>query len=495
MAREKGTGNLQQEKSGRWTIRVGVNGRRLSRSTGTRDRDKAEAFLNRFLAPMGLGAIRLPLAEAWHHYEMSPNRHDVAKTTLASKRTMWMCFARWMEQNHIEIGNLAEVIETAVGEYLAEFRCHHSATTYNNHVCALREVFRTLAEKAGVTHDPWAGVCLRSDDSVSRRELTLDEVERLYAAASKEGSQWKLLVMVGIYTGLRLGDCCRLKWDDVCLDRSVIQVIPEKTKRHMHGRPVTIPIHSSLMSELQEVFSRRVAEAQRGEFSDRINKIDRIGTPTPNNLVNPVNYVSNNPVPTPPPRLCASARDNPPTGFVNPAIAELYLNRKWQLDEGIRRIFKAANITMSVRIEGRSRKTVVASFHSLRHTFVSLSANAGVPLPVVQSIVGHTSTAMTRHYYHENEAVLRQAVDAIPAIGAGNLPSVASPQSGFPSRSAACTPAVVSSGAGTAIDPPRRSSRREGIPARLRRLASYLAQGFISEAEYAATRQRILDEM
>ena len=97
MAREKGTGNLQQEKSGRWTIRVGINGRRLSRSTGTRDRDKAEAFLNRFLAPLGLGATKLPLAEAWHHYEMSPNRRDVAKTTLASKRTMWMCFARWME--------------------------------------------------------------------------------------------------------------------------------------------------------------------------------------------------------------------------------------------------------------------------------------------------------------------------------------------------------------------------------------------------------------
>ena len=236
MAREKGSGNLQQEKSGRWTIRVGINGRRLSRSTGTRDRDKAEAFLNRFLAPMGLGAIRLPLAEAWHHYEMSPNRRDVAKTTLASKRTMWMCFARWMEQNHIEIGNLAEVTETAVGEYLAEFRCHHSATTYNNHVCALREVFRTLAEKAGVTHDPWAGVCLRSDDSVSRRELTLDEVERLYAAASKEGAQWKLLVMVGIYTGLRLGDCCRLSWECVNLERQVIQVIPEKTKKHMHDR-------------------------------------------------------------------------------------------------------------------------------------------------------------------------------------------------------------------------------------------------------------------
>lgn len=99
-------------------------------------------------------------------------------------------------------------------------------------------------------------------------------------------------------------------------------------------------------------------------------------------------------------------------------MADLYLNRKWQLDDGLRRIFKAANITMSIRMDGRCRKIVIASFHSLRHTFVSLSANAGVPLPVVQSIVGHCSTTMTRHYYHENEDVLRQAVEAIPAIGA-----------------------------------------------------------------------------
>ena len=179
MAREKGRGNLQQEKSGRWTLRVGINGRRLSRSTGTTDRDKAEKILERFLAPLGLGAMRLPLADAWHHYEMSPNRRDIANTTLKSKRTVWMEFARWMEKNHMEIGHLAEVTEESVAEYLAQFRCHHAATTYNNHVCALREVFRLLADKAGVTHDPWAGVCLRADDSVSRRELTIDEVERV----------------------------------------------------------------------------------------------------------------------------------------------------------------------------------------------------------------------------------------------------------------------------------------------------------------------------
>ena len=142
MARKKGTGNLQKEKNGLWTVRFGVNGLRMSRSAGTKDRSEAETFLNQLLAPLGLGATRIPLATAWHHYEMSPPRRDIAKATLDSKRYVWMSFARWLEGNHGEVRNIAEVTEAAVVEYLMQFRCRHAATTYNNHVCVLREVFR-----------------------------------------------------------------------------------------------------------------------------------------------------------------------------------------------------------------------------------------------------------------------------------------------------------------------------------------------------------------
>ena len=424
MAREKGTGSLQREKSGRWTVRVGVNGRRLSRSAGTCDRDRAERFLNKFLAPLGLGSERLPLADAWLRYEMSPGRRDMARSTLAAKRLAWMDFARWMERTHLEITELAQVTPEAVEEYLAAFRCRHSAATYNGRVCVLREIFRVLADKAGIELDPWSGVRLRANDSVSRRELTVDEVERLYAAAAVRGPEWKLLVMTGIYTGLRLGDCCRLSWDSVDLGRRVIQMVPAKTRKYACGRPVTIPIHDQLFEALSA--------------SDRR------------------------------------------TGFVNPSMAEAYSLRKWRVDAGLRSIFAAAHITMSVRTEGHCNKSVVASFHSLRHTFVSLSANAGVPLPVVQSIVGHCSTAMTRHYYHENEAALRQAVAAIPAIG--RRPSAQQRGPGFGEA-----PAVA--------EPPSAMRRNKGVAARLRRLDRLHSDGVISDEERAAARVRILSEI
>lgn len=368
MAREKGMGSLQQEKSGRWTMRVSINGKRYSRSTRTTDKAKAERMLMRFLAPFGLGEHRLPLAEVWNAYVISPDRNDLAKATLDSKKSVWMGFARWMEHNHLEVGDLAGVTHEAVSEYLAHLRSELCASTYNNRVCVLREIFHVLAAKAGIEEDVWSGVKLRVDDSHSRRELTIPELHRLMEKARSEDKtaeikEWALLFLVGIFTGLRLGDCCRLEWSSVDLDRCVIQIVPKKVKRHRHGRPVTIPIHDELKESLCSI--RNNAQFEK---------------------------------------------------FVMPKMAEAYISHKWTVSKGIAKIFRAANITMNVKLEGRRMKTPEATFHSLRHTFVSLAANAGVPLHVVQSIVGHESTAMTRHYYHEDEKVLRTAISAIPSM-------------------------------------------------------------------------------
>ena len=430
MAREKGMGSLQLEKSGRWTMRVGIKGKRYSRSTRTTDREKAEKFLERFLSPLGLGSRRLPLADVWLEYVKSPDRRDLAPSTLNAKRLIWMEFARWMEHHHLEIGNLAEVTHEAIAEYLACIRAEVCASTYNARICVLREIFHVLAAKAGLVDDPWEGVRLHADDCHSRRELTLDEIERLMKAAAKAGVEWKRLFTIGIYTGLRLGDCCCLAWNSVNLERGVIQLIPTKTRKHAHGQPVTIPIHPQLLAEL-----RGNGEHEKGMF-------------------------------------------------VNPTLAEYYKKNKWRISHGLELIFKAAHIETSVKIEGRRTRTPEATFHSLRHTFVSSAANAGVPLPVVASIVGHSSTAMTRHYYHENEEMLRQAVAAIPAVGERGMGN------GEQEGRALSRPRIGSIGSG-------RGGKLGGssIEQRLRQLEKLRRKSLISDEEYTSTRIRILAEI
>ena len=366
MAREKGMGNLQREKSGRWTMRVSIQGKRYSRSTRTRDRDQAERFLQRFLAPFGLGERRLPLADVWLEYVKSPKRNELARSTMKGKRFVWMHFANWMERFYLPVDDLAGVTADMIAEYLACLRVDVCASTYNGRVCILREIFRTLADKAGLEDDPWEGVRLRPDDSHSRRELTIEELKRLIDAAKRSGDEWHKLILIGIYTGLRLGDCCRLDWSQIGIAQGVIQLVPVKTKRH-HQRMVTIPIHPKLGAELL---------AGIGDQGSGIGLV----------------------------------------GPVLPTVAERYQRMRWRVSQELARIFTRANIQTSVRIEGRNRKTPEATFHSLRHTFVSFAANAGVPLHIVQSIVGHESTTMTRHYYHENIDALKSAVAAIPTL-------------------------------------------------------------------------------
>jgi hypothetical protein len=62
------------------------------------------------------------------------------------------------------------------------------------------------------------------------------------------------------------------------------------------------------------------------------------------------------------------------------------------------------------------RAVVEVGFHSLRHTFVSLCRESNAPLAVVESIVGHSNPAMTRHYTHVGELAAGRAVAALPAV-------------------------------------------------------------------------------
>jgi integrase len=56
------------------------------------------------------------------------------------------------------------------------------------------------------------------------------------------------------------------------------------------------------------------------------------------------------------------------------------------------------------------------SFHSLRHTAVSLLKDAGVPDAVVMALVGHESTAMSHRYTHVGKEALSRAAKTLPAI-------------------------------------------------------------------------------
>ena len=58
------------------------------------------------------------------------------------------------------------------------------------------------------------------------------------------------------------------------------------------------------------------------------------------------------------------------------------------------------------------------SFHSLRHTAVTMLKEAGIPHAVVQELIGHDSEQMSEHYTHVGSEALKKAADALPDVTA-----------------------------------------------------------------------------
>ncbi len=387
--RRKGAGTL--EKRGRvYIARWTVDGKRFSQSTGTADRREAEAKLAEFVAPFQLkdraerleaftGKLRgvrermrdfqeslpaLRIADAWAAFLKSPNRRDTAGDERLKTCAAWFRrLSAFIESRYEGITEIRGIGKAQANAFAAEGFADCCNSTRNQAMAFFRMMWRVLIADgdARITENPWDGIQKRHETHTRRREMTVEELARVYALLQGE---MKLLFSVGIYTGQRLGDCALLDWGQVDLIRRRISLVPRKTARKT-GRMVVIPIHDNLLAMLLQF-----------PAAERV-------------------------------------------GYVMPQCAEMYLKQSGELSERFKRVFKAAGIETDADGADGHRKRAVVSFHSLRHTFVSLAANAGVPLAVVQSIVGHSTVEMTRHYFHESENALVSAVAALPSVAGG----------------------------------------------------------------------------
>lgn len=404
-----GHGTLFRSPSGTWKLVLSVNGRDKCRSLGTKDRDESERKRQEIVEEARRGIIeemaRMPLLDAWTPYASSEEARRIGEDGMRRRFNAWKGFAAWMHTSHPEVASPRDVVRGMANTYIESLKNGSAAETVNKALFMLRGIFDILAGRS--ERNPFGHIAEMAFDSHPRRELTRDEIGRLLCAAEAMGREYRVLVLLAAYTGLRLGECCSLKWADIDARRGVLQFQPGKTRRYMNGRLVTIPIHWRLMKALLE---------------------------TP-----------------------ADERD----GAVLPMLHARYADGPNRVGADLVRMFSDAGIETSVKVPWRKRRVPEASFHSLRHSFVSFAANAGVPLESLRAIVGHTTTAMTRHYYHADEDGLRMAVASVPEFDAWGD--------------------VVQRG-----DAPLFQTRADGDAAkaqRLREVEALFEEGFISERE------------
>jgi hypothetical protein len=76
------------------------------------------------------------------------------------------------------------------------------------------------------------------------------------------------------------------------------------------------------------------------------------------------------------------------------------------------RIIARARVQSEVlsQAKGKGRTVRSLTFHSLRHSFNSAMANAGVAQEIRQKLTGHSSAEMNKHYTHHELESLRAGV-------------------------------------------------------------------------------------
>lgn len=399
-----GRGTLERRGEvwvGRWMWRGKRFYRNLGKFTGKNARAKAQAALDEEMRPytakseaetvahqaaraaMATGAVAeseertpaLGIDEAFDAWVVHPRRPRRAQKNggqqqIDQYRARFKTLARWISENHSEVVEVRHISKDVAFEFLSWFEGAVSPNTYNKHLTLFTSMWEVLQDSARLSGNPWREASRLPQPKSVRRELTVEELTKISSSIS--GEMW-FLFAVGIYTGLRLGDAVRIEWGMIDLKKNHLVIEPKKTERFSNGEPLLIP----LVPQFRIILESISPERRRGRLT--------------------------------------------------PTLAENYLRDKSGLCKKIQRVFADCGIETQQKTGGKLARVVVG-FHSLRHTFVSIAAESGIPLAIVQAIVGHTSPAMTRHYLHVSALALQSNARKFPAVF--GMPAAALPAPG-----------------------------------------------------------------
>ena len=221
-------------------------------------------------------------------------------------------------------------------------------------------------------------------DEDHRRALTMAEQELFLKFLASEKTQyhhWYPIFAVMIGTGMRVGEICGLRWQDVDFEAGIIDVNHTLVYyNHRNGDGCYFNVHTPktkagnrqipMLDEVKEAF---LLEKQYQEF---------------NNL------------------KCNVSVD----GYTDFIFINRFGNVQHQgtLNKALRRIIRDCNDDQLAK--GKKNPVLLPNFscHSLRHTFTTRLVEADVNIKVIQELCGHTRSDVTLDIYTTVTKELKQ---------------------------------------------------------------------------------------
>lgn len=236
----------------------------------------------------------------------------------------------------------------------AELAADKSSKTANLSVKIVSAAFNAAQRQGYITSNPCTALENLPEETAERSTFTQEQVAKLVRTA--EGD-WKGAILLAYFTGARLRDVANLRWQSIDLSGKLVTFTPSKTKKE-----VVIPLHPELERHLLQ--SPGIGRA-----------------------------------------------------FLFRSLAGRGTGGKSGLSGQFAKIMAAADIVGKITRhteEGRANSSL--SFHSLRHSFNSVMANAGVSQEIRMKLTGHASAEMNKGYTHHELEPLRAAIAVLPSV-------------------------------------------------------------------------------
>lgn len=176
------------------------------------------------------------------------NDRDVREGTLVRDRSRWRTYVERMELGALACG---EIAEEDVSAWLASLS-HLAAQTRQNALGLVKQALAAWAKSEGVA-SPAADVKLpkraraRSDDGWD----WLRPKEIGAVIASPMLPKQRAFITFAIFTGLRAGELCGLRWEDVDVERGVVHVRFSRAEPPKNGKPREVPMLLPALGAIQ----------------------------------------------------------------------------------------------------------------------------------------------------------------------------------------------------------------------------------------------------
>jgi len=371
-------------------------------------------------------------------------------------------FAAFVREQNPKLMEIAQVTRTIALDFMdAEGKRGVTGKTWNDTLKLLRATFKYLLPAGGI--NPFVGTPTKETETVFRIPFSPEELAAISEAA-KADEFIRPIIIVGICTAMRRGDCCLLEWKDVDLANRFITVKTSKT-----GQTVSIPIFPMLQDELKAIAKNAGAKREGYVFPEqakmylenpdgitwRVKKILAVGLGEPVADVEETkvlpeistdearkrgeNFIAKLPEGDKRARMAtvfklymdgnniaavmagANVSKGSVSGYLNEIEAAIgcrivrgtsHTNKGDSLKDGM----KDAGLLLE-RKHGL-RRASVRDFHSFRVTWVTLALTAGVPLELVQKVTGHKTTDIVlKHYFQPGREAFRSALNkAMPKL-------------------------------------------------------------------------------